>query len=175
MRHLEHSGGYYGGLEAFGKLSRLLQFQSGTGLPGLALERGVPQVIEREGQSNAFIRASIARDYGIETGIAIPIFRGDSVAHVLVLLSTSTTPIARAFEVWAPEGEGLVLRSSHYATGLEAFAQASAKLCFKPGEGLPDAPSSPVCRWCSIRSRHRSSCARAPRAQQGCARVSRSR
>jgi hypothetical protein len=137
MRHLEHSGGYYGGLEAFGKLSRLLQFQSGTGLPGLALERGVPQVIEREGQSNAFIRASIARDYGIETGIAIPIFRGDSVAHVLVLLSTSTTPIARAFEVWTPEGEGLLLRSSHYATGLEAFAETSAKLCFKPGEGLP--------------------------------------
>jgi len=137
MRHLEHSGGYYGGLESFGKLSRLLQFQSGTGLPGIAFERGVPQVIEREGQSNAFIRASIARDYGIETGIAIPILRGGSVVHVLVLLSTSSTPIARAFEVWTPEGEALALSSSHYATGLESFAEESSKLRFAPGEGLP--------------------------------------
>ena len=137
MGHLEHSGGYYGGLESFGKLSRLLQFQSGTGLPGIALECGVPQVVEREGQSNAFIRASIARDHGIETGIAIPIFRGNLVAHVLVLLSTSTTPIARAFEVWTPEGESLALCSSHYATGLESFAEARRQLRFNPGEGLP--------------------------------------
>lgn len=137
MGHLEHSGGYYGELEAFGKLSRLLQFQAGTGLPGIAFESGVPQVIEREGHSNAFIRASIARDYGIETGIAIPIFRGEQVAHVLVLLSTSTTPIARAFEVWTPEAENLTLLSSHYATGLEAFAEVSAELRLAAGEGLP--------------------------------------
>jgi len=137
LRLLEHAGGYYGKLEQFGKLSRLLQFQSGTGLPGMAWERGLPQVIQHEGQSNAFIRASIARDYGIETGIAIPIFRGRDVAHVIVLLSTASTPIARAFEVWTPNGDVLNLHSSHYSRGLEEFAQASAAQAFKLGEGLP--------------------------------------
>jgi hypothetical protein len=134
---LEHAGGYYGRLEPFGKLSRLLQFQAGTGLPGLAFERGVPQVIEQEDPSSAFIRASIAHEHGIETGIAIPIYRGSEVAHVVVLLSTAATPIARAFEVWLPEDGGLRRSSSHYSSGLEAFAEASADARFQPGEGLP--------------------------------------
>jgi putative methionine-R-sulfoxide reductase with GAF domain len=134
---LEHAGGYYGRLEQFGRLSRLLQFQAGTGLPGLAWQRGLPQVIEREGRSNAFVRAAIARDYGIEAGIAIPVFRGHEVLHVIVLLSTGSTPIARAFEVWVPDGGALSLSAHHYASGLESFAAASENLRFKSGEGLP--------------------------------------
>jgi hypothetical protein len=137
LRLLEHAGGYYGKLEQFGRLSRLLQFQSGMGLPGMAWESGLPQVIEHEGSSNAFIRASIARDYGIETGIAIPLFRGHEVAHVVVLLSTAATPVARAFEVWVPNGDTLTRRSSHYSRELEAFGKASAPRAFKLGEGLP--------------------------------------
>jgi hypothetical protein len=137
LQLLEHAGGYYGRLEQFGKLSRLLQFQSGTGLPGLAWERGVPQVIANAAGSNRLLRGSITRDHGIETGIAIPIFRGADVAHVVVLLSTGAAPIARAFEVWAADGDGFALRDAYYSGGLEAFAKVSAARTFHTGEGLP--------------------------------------
>lgn len=134
---LEHAGGYYGRLQRFGELSRLLQFQAGTGLPGLALRDGMPQLVDNEGESNAFVRASMARDFGIESGIAIPIHRDGRVEHVLVLLSAEATPIARVFEVWVPRGGVLSLARSRYSKGLERFAEASRGITFRKGEGLP--------------------------------------
>ena len=139
LRLLDHVGGYYGNLERFGAMSKLLQFQMGAGLPGIAWERGVPQLVEDEGRSTAFVRGSIAREYGIEGGMAIPIFRKKQLNHVLVLLSTHQTPIARAFEVWVPtpSREGLVLQNSAYTAGLDSFETASKGLELKKGQGLP--------------------------------------
>lgn len=134
---LEHAGGYYGNLEQFGNLSRLLQFESGTGLPGLAWERGTPQIFPQHDRPNAFVRESIAREHGIQTGLAIPIFRGHDVAHVVVLLSSAATPIARAFEVWTASAGTLRRRAAHYGDGLEGFAGVNEELTFRAGEGLP--------------------------------------
>ncbi|MGC4093890.1 MAG: hypothetical protein QM756_39490 [Polyangiaceae bacterium] len=134
---MEHGAGYYGRFEQFGKISRLLQFQRGTGLPGIVWARGVPQLIDVEGQANAFVRASIARECGLDSGIALPIHKAGSVEHVVILLSASATPIARAFEVWVPYGEELVLEASQYSPGLEEFAEASQDTVFRKGEGLP--------------------------------------
>jgi hypothetical protein len=134
--YLEHAAGYYGTSERFGQISRTLQFQTGSGLPGLAWERGIPQLVQSEGVSSSFLRASLARECKIESGIAIPIFRGERLAHVLVLLSSAATPIARAFEVWVPHQKQLLLEAAHYEPGLEAFAESNQTF-FELGDSLP--------------------------------------
>lgn len=134
---LEHAGGYYGRFEQFGHISRLLQFQRGSGLPGVTWQSGLPQVIDLTQVTNAFVRNSVARECGLDSGIAIPVHRGGNVAHVVILLSAAASPIARAFEVWLPYGEELVLEASRYAPGLEEFAESSQDTVFRRGEGLP--------------------------------------
>lgn len=134
---LEHAGGYYGCFEEFGTVSRLIQFQRGSGLPGAIWESGLPQIIGMDGRSNTFVRASIARKWGLDSGIAVPIHRGGKVAHVVILLSAPSSPIARAFEVWLPHGQELALAAAHYSTGLEEFAISSRETTFRNGEGLP--------------------------------------
>lgn len=136
-RLLEHAAGYYGRFAQFGNISRLLQFQLGSGLPGITWESGLPQFVDVERRSSAFVRASVARECGLDSGIAIPIHRRGSVAHVVILLSARATPIARAFEVWLPYGQELVLEASQYAPGLEEFAESSRDTVFRKGEGLP--------------------------------------
>ncbi|MFZ5893473.1 MAG: hypothetical protein ACOY0T_20600 [Myxococcota bacterium] len=137
MNLLEHAAGYYGRFEDFGRISRLLQFQRGSGLPGITWLSGVPQLIDVESPANAFVRSSIARECGLTGGIALPIHRAGSVAHVVILLSAARTPIARAFEVWTPYGQELVLEASHYTEGLKDFAETSQDTVFHKGEGLP--------------------------------------
>ncbi len=134
---LDHAGGYYGRLERFGAMSRLLQFQPGAGLPGVAWQTNEPQLVEDEGKSPMFVRGSIAREYGIASGIAIPIQRSGRVEHVLVLLSTEATPIAKAFEVWGPVDGALKLLRGTYSADLDAFADLTRGLSIPFGEGLP--------------------------------------
>ncbi len=131
---MEHAAGYYGKCQRFGEISRLLQFHSGSGLPGLAWQRGIPQLVQGDGVAHDFVRASLARQWSIESGIAIPIFRRDALAHVLVLLSSRTTPIARAFEVWVPRQDKLLLDAAHYEQGARPQTQDGF---VKLGDDLP--------------------------------------
>lgn len=134
---LEHAAGYYGRFEQFGEISRLIQFQRGSGVPGLTWDTGLPELVDLHGRSKTFVRASMARECGLDSGIAVPIHRGGKVAHVVILLSASLSPIARAFEVWRPHGQELILDAAHYSAGLEEFASASRTTVFRKGEGLP--------------------------------------
>lgn len=134
---LEHAGGYYGRFDQFGNISRLLQFQRGSGLPGITWQRGLPQIIDLTRVESTFARSPVARECGLDSGIAIPVHRDGNVAHVVVLLSAAASPVARAFEVWMPCGGELVLEASRYAPGLEAFAERSQDTVFRVGEGLP--------------------------------------
>lgn len=136
---LVHAGAYYGCLEpAFGRVSRRLTFPRGRGLPGMTWMHGRPYLIEDLRAWDYFVRAMLAREYGVESGIGIPFYRGGRVAQVVTLLSRESSPIARAFEVWTPDGEGkLRLQQTAYDHGLEAFAAESRDVAFVPGEGLP--------------------------------------
>lgn len=136
---LVHVGAYYGCLEpAFGRVSRRLTFPRGRGLPGMTWMRGTPYLIEDLRRWDYFVRAMLAREYGIDWGIGIPFYRGGEVAQVVTLLSRESSPFARAFEIWSPDGEGkLRLQQSAYAAGLEEFASISRGHTFAPGEGLP--------------------------------------
>jgi hypothetical protein len=54
-----------------------------------------------------------------------------------MLLSAQATPMARAFEVWVPDKQRLVLHRGRYARGLEAFEAESREKVIEPGQGLP--------------------------------------
>lgn len=119
---LVHMDGYYGRLSTFEDVSRVMRFPLGQGLPGIVWERGLPHIMEDLAASSSFMRASAARENGVTSGLGVPLFVGGQVAHVVTLLSASSTPLARAFEVWLPDATGsLALAQSYYAPGLEAL------------------------------------------------------
>src|SRR6185295_12427625 len=119
-------------------LSRAMRFVRGEGLPGSTWERGRPRIIADLTTSSSFMRAAAARESDVRSGLSLPVFRGESVSHVLLFLSTEATPLARAFEVWTPDRDGMLqLEQSYYGPGLESFAEASRLTAFAPGAGLP--------------------------------------
>lgn len=160
LRELALTSGYYGQLGAFEDISRLIRFQRGRGLPGIVWERGLPHIIPDLRSSSAFIRAAAARTSGIAAGLGIPLYQGKEVAQLLVLLSATSTPLARAFEVWtvAPGGE-LALSEFYYASDHGHVERASQAPASPPGAALarqvlesqlpvassaPQAPASPA-------------------------------
>lgn len=134
---LEHADGYYGNLTAFEEVSRQIKFRRGVGLPGLVFQHGTPQIIDDLKKSNSFLRAAAARDSDVESGLGIPLYCGDVVTHAILFLSAASTPLARAFEVWAPDDDGRLRREQAFCSPeLEAFGVARAALSFGSGEDL---------------------------------------
>jgi hypothetical protein len=119
---LVHMDGYYGRLSTFEDVSRVMRFPLGQGLPGIVWERGLPHIMQDLAASSSFMRASVARENGVTSGLGVPLFVGGQVEHVVTLLSASSTPLARAFEVWLPDATGhLQLEQSYYARGLDGL------------------------------------------------------
>jgi len=103
--------GYYGDLERFEWLSKQIRFPRGRGLPGMAWEANQATILGNLNASNSFLRSRAADDAGITTGIAIPInsnevTEDDDIGSVVTFLSSKSTPIAKRFEVWAPDEAG---------------------------------------------------------------------
>jgi hypothetical protein len=130
LRELALSDGYYGRLESFEDISKLVRFQRGRGLPGIAWASGLPHVMDDLGNSSSFIRAAAARSAGVHAGVAIPLYRASEITSLLVLLSAQDTPLARAFEVWTvTAGGSLELVQSYYRAGESTTARG--------GQGAP--------------------------------------
>lgn len=98
------SEGYYGDLTKFEALSKSIQFQKGTGLPGIVWQNQYPLLIpdiSKDGTS--FLRSKYAGEVGLKGGVGIPIFgQSGGLTNVLTFLSSESTPIADRFEVWKP-------------------------------------------------------------------------
>lgn len=134
---LEHADGYYGKLDEFERVSRKCTFPRGVGLPGLVFQHGVPQIIDDLKKSNSFLRAAAARESGVASGLGLPVYCGDSIAHVILFLSADETPLARAFEIWVPDAEGVLMRGqAFYSPELDTFGEARRNLRFGAGEDL---------------------------------------
>lgn len=86
---LRHEAGYYPGLGEFERLSHLLQFPRGTGLPGKTWESGDCQVIADVTRSDAFLRADLAARAKLKAGVGLPIYSDEGVSQVLTLLAGS--------------------------------------------------------------------------------------
>jgi hypothetical protein len=99
--------GYYGmASDSFEVLSKDTFLPRGTGLPGLAWQRGAAVFMENLGASPRFLRGATAAEAGITRGLALPCPTRTDDAYVLTLLSALGTPIAQKLESWAPDAQG---------------------------------------------------------------------
>lgn len=107
--------GYYGNLKSFEWISRQIQFDKGSGLPGTVWQDFSPHIISDLGSASNFIRANIARESGVTTGLGIPFRNCLGEEYILTFLSAMQTPIARRFEIWQPDKtqQSLELLASH--------------------------------------------------------------
>lgn len=105
--------GYYGmASNSFEVLSKDTFLPRGTGLPGLAWQRGETVFMEDLGASPRFLRGATAAEAGITRGLAMPCPARTEENHVLTLLSVQGTPIAQTIESWAPDAERRHLQRS---------------------------------------------------------------
>lgn len=98
------SASHYAGLKSFEFISRYTRFPKGAGVPGRVWQSGLPYLLQNLGHSDTFIRSFGNDEADISAAIGLPIghVRGfpDSV---LLLLSSSATPLASLAELWECE------------------------------------------------------------------------
>jgi hypothetical protein len=132
------ASGYFGAYDGFRRLSSLMKFPRGVGLPGQVWESGRAITFDDLSGAGPFMRAAAAETYGFTAGLGLPVFNGNTMSAVLLLLSVKGIPIARGFEVWVPDiaDKKLSLASAAY-DGAVAVRAATESLTLVPGEGLP--------------------------------------
>ena len=96
---LEFGSGLYGGLIDFKAASEQQHFAYNEGLPGKAWAAGHPIVLTKF-EHSYFKRTAAAKQAGLTCGIAIPVFSGDFLLAVVVLLCGDDEDHAGAIEVW---------------------------------------------------------------------------
>ena len=94
--------GYYGSADTFEFNSRHTRFPRGFGLPGRTWKAGMPLIITDLNNAKGFLRREEASEIGINCGVGIPYKTSSDQTWVMTLLSAQATPIARRFEIWAP-------------------------------------------------------------------------
>ncbi len=73
---------------AFKDLTEKTEFQTGTGLPGMVLERKKAVWIRDVSESSNFPRGKLTEDINAHTGFGLPVLVGDDVTAVLEFFST---------------------------------------------------------------------------------------
>jgi hypothetical protein len=112
------------GLEA---LSRETFLPRGTGLPGLAWQRGAVVFMEDLGQTSRFLRGDAVAGANVHRGLAIPCPTRANENHVLTLLAAAGSPIAQRIETWAPGATpGTLERSFGFCECAGGLATADA-------------------------------------------------
>lgn len=135
---LVHAEGYYGALAKFELSSRMARFRRGKGLPGLAWEHERPTLIRDVRTSPAFLRADLARENRLATGVGIPIVQRRDVTQVVVMIAAEDRPPALGLEVWTPDRSGRMwIADSVHTDALSGLARTSRTTCYMRGEGLP--------------------------------------
>ncbi len=136
-RELHLGTAHYANLERFEKLSRYACFPTGSGLPGRVWEGGRPVLETDLLNSPGFIRSSGAEVDGLGTALGIPLFaRPRELRSVLVFLSSSDRPTARAQLVWNVDEAGAVTLESAATETCPWTSAALAEQDFQPSEGF---------------------------------------
>lgn len=134
---LEFGSGLYGGLHDFKAASEQQHFAYNEGLPGKAWAAGHPIVLKKF-EHSYFKRTAAAQQAGLTCGIAIPVFSGDFLMAVVVLLCGDDKDHAGAIEVWSDStanGQSLVVMDGYYGT-LHDFEALSRQISVAKGNGL---------------------------------------
>lgn len=135
---LELGEGAYGPLTEFAALSRTMRFAYDSGLPGKAWTSRRPLVL-RSFEGSCFLRTEAAREAGLTTAVAIPIFAGDVLMAVVVFFCGDAAGLAGAIELWeddASRDRELRLTEGFYGAA-SSFEWISRATTFRHGHGLP--------------------------------------
>jgi len=136
---LEYRGGLCGDtFSEFREISENTLFAYDEGLPGRAWAAGHPIVLT-EFSNSYFKRTDEAREVGLTCGVALPVFAGEFLMGVLVLLCGDDAKHVGALELWHNDPEvshemGLV--DGYYGTA-DMFEFNSRHTKFPRGFGLP--------------------------------------
>jgi hypothetical protein len=113
LHSLHVMDGYYGTLDYFENISRLIKMSKGQGIPGLAWQTGMPVLIDDIGSADKFSRSADAQLAGITTALGIPLVNSNQEIYVMTFLSAKATPIAKRIQIWIPEGQHLVCQQGY--------------------------------------------------------------
>ncbi|RYH08015.1 GAF domain-containing protein [Tropicimonas sp. IMCC6043] len=137
--------GNYGGLDAFAAASHRESFAKSEGLPGKAWAEGRPVVL-KEFDGSYFKRTEAAKEAGLTSAVAVPVFAGAALKAVLVVLCGDDAERTGALEVWEEE-DGLLMLDEGYYGAAKHFEWVSQHTHFPRGQGLPGgvwAASAPI-------------------------------
>jgi hypothetical protein len=138
---LRHAGGHYSGCSAFESVSQLIQFPTGTGLPGSTWAKSEPVVIPDVRRGKSFVRTGLAANSGLKLGVGLPLVRAQRVRQVVTLIAAEEKPFVRAIELWESDSSGLRQVMAEPPAGVpepEGGVSASAQLAGTVREiGLP--------------------------------------
>lgn len=129
---------YYGDYSDFYKQNRNISFSYDEGLPGTAWAQSSPIIIT-DLEHSCFARKEAAKQSGITCAVALPIFSGQFLLSVIVILCGDEDELAGAIEVWGKKSENP--REMHLVHGyygsLKKFEWISRRISFQKGSGLP--------------------------------------
>lgn len=94
-------GCYLGSASALEAISRDSYLPRGSGLPGLAWQRGESVFVDDVARSVFFLRGGEAAQAGLHMALAVPGAPRGHHQHVLAFLAGSDLPLARRIESWA--------------------------------------------------------------------------
>ena len=132
---LRLSGGNFGAQSDFEAVTRKESFAKGEGLPGRAWAEGKPVVLKAF-DGSYFKRTEAAREAGLTSAVAVPVFAGADLKGVLVVLCGSDAGRTGAIEVWCEAAGRLTLDDGYYGAALD-FERVSQRTEFPKGQGLP--------------------------------------
>ncbi|OOY24959.1 GAF domain-containing protein [Thioclava sediminum] len=132
---LVHAAGDYGAHTAFEEASVRTSFGKGEGLPGKAWAEGRPVVLKGF-DGSYFQRTEAAKEAGLTSAVALPVFDGETLKAVLVVLCGDDETTTGAIEVWA-ERDGLLMLDDGYYGAAKHFEWVSKHTHFPKGQGLP--------------------------------------
>lgn len=138
---LELSSGLFPGAAAFEAITRQMIFARGEGLPGRAWEVGHPLMM-RELSGSYFKRAAAARALDLTCAVACPVFRGEALQCVVVLLMGGAASSVGTVELWRNDGRissDMALVDGYFgASGHAAELEALTREGWLPrGAGAP--------------------------------------
>jgi len=120
--------GYYGKMERFQNVSSFVRFEKGSGLPGQVWSGRLAIVQDDLGNHPGFLRAAGASADLLQSAIGIPV-ASEQFCCTAVLISSQSTPIARAFEVWNRCDDHFELTSCAYMDVEDGFALELGSTC----------------------------------------------
>jgi len=133
---LIYASGDYNGLDGFEETSRQTSFAKGEGLPGKAWAEARPVVLKGFNRSY-FKRTEAAKEAGLTAAVAVPVFDGEILKAVLVVLCSDDAVRIGAVEVWTDDTSGMLKLAEGYFGAAKEFEFVSQHTHFPRGQGLP--------------------------------------